>query len=122
MVIACLAQATGSANGLRLQCRELAGWAGVEAGMRHHGVGRALVVALGAVVVLVAGDGQAAGDELIERLEADFEAEVARAADPQPLREAARLLAETNQSDRWGQYAEATRLLRRARAKGGIPL
>ena len=43
-------------------------------------------------------------DKLIVRLDADFEALVAADPNRQQVREAARLLEETNQSDRWTQY------------------
>ena len=65
--------------------------------------------------------GRVAADDLIKQLDSDFEVEVSRDARPQPLRDAARLLAETNQSDRWTNYAEATRVLRRARNRDHQP-
>jgi hypothetical protein len=66
--------------------------------------------------------GQMPEDKLLARLDADFERLVK--ADPQAerVREAARLLAETNNNSRWTNYSAATKILRETRSKAGIPL
>ncbi|HBI43368.1 MAG TPA: hypothetical protein DDY78_11010 [Planctomycetales bacterium] len=61
-------------------------------------------------------------DKLLQKLDADFEELLKKEKDPQPLREAARLLERTNNSDRWTAYMEAVAILRRTRAKAAIPL
>jgi hypothetical protein len=62
------------------------------------------------------------GDKLIQQLDADFEELVKKEKDPQPMREAARLLDQTNQSDRWMSYGDALAVIRRTRSKAAIPL
>ena len=66
--------------------------------------------------------GSAESDKLIQQLDADFEELVKKEKDPQPLRDAARLLDQTNESDRWGSYVPGVAIIRRTRSKAGIPL
>jgi hypothetical protein len=61
-------------------------------------------------------------EALVKALDADFEELLKKEKDPQPLRDAARLLAQTNTSDRWLYYSEATALLRKHRSRAAIPL
>ena len=61
-------------------------------------------------------------DKLLVRLDADFESLVAADANRQQVREAARLLEETNQSGHQWQYRDALRILRRTRPKAAVPL
>lgn len=61
-------------------------------------------------------------DQLIAELEADFATLIKAERDPQPIRRAARLLEETNNSDRWSSYREAVFLIRQTRSKAAIPL
>lgn len=61
-------------------------------------------------------------DHLLEELEADFEILIKSERDPHLIRRAARLLAETNNSDRWSNYREALVLIRQTRSKAAIPL
>lgn len=61
-------------------------------------------------------------DHLINELEADFETLVKSERDPHLVRRAARLLEETNNSDRWSNYREALVLIRQTRSKAAIPL
>lgn len=62
-------------------------------------------------------------DPLIAQLARDFD-DLAKAdpANEARLREAAKLLAETNQSDRWTNYGSATAILRQTRSKAAVPL
>src|SRR5262245_51900593 len=62
------------------------------------------------------------GDKLIEQLDADFEPLLKKERDPEPLRKAARLLKETNQSSTWTNYSSACAILRQARSKAAVPL
>jgi hypothetical protein len=57
-----------------------------------------------------------------EQLEVDFQELLRKERDPGPLREAARLLERTNQSDRWLDYQAAVAILRRGRSKAAVPL
>jgi hypothetical protein len=61
-------------------------------------------------------------DKLLKQLDEDFEAALKTEKDPQPIRKAARLLEETNQSDRWTQYGDALAIIRQNRSKAAIPL
>lgn len=61
-------------------------------------------------------------DFLLEELEADFETLIKSERDPHLVRRAARLLEETNNSDRWSNYREAIVLIRQTRSKAAIPL
>ncbi|MCI0458787.1 MAG: hypothetical protein L0Z62_17650, partial [Gemmataceae bacterium] len=61
-------------------------------------------------------------DPLLKQLDSDFEALVKAEKDPQPLREAARLLAATDSSSNWTNYSSVTTLLRRSRARAAVPL
>jgi len=75
------------------------------------------------MTVLGLGCGVAAGgDELIEQLDKDYKKLLAEESNPQPLREAARLLEGTNQSSRWTDYSKAVRIIRKSRSKAAIPL
>jgi hypothetical protein len=62
------------------------------------------------------------GEDVIKALDADFQELLKKEKDPQPLRDAARLLAQTNQSDRWTKYMDAIALLRRHRSPAAVPL
>jgi hypothetical protein len=75
-----------------------------------------------ALVLAVLSLGQAAEDKLLAGLDADFERLVVKEPRGERVREAARLLAETNDSDRWTNYSAATKILRETRPKAGIPL
>jgi hypothetical protein len=66
--------------------------------------------------------GSAGPDDLLKQLDEDFETALKAEKDPQPLKKAARLLEQTNQSDRWTDYGEALSLLRHNRSKAAIPL
>jgi hypothetical protein len=61
-------------------------------------------------------------DMLLKQLDEDFETILKAEKDPQPFRKAARLLEQTNQSDRWTEYHEALTLLRQNRSKAAFPL
>jgi hypothetical protein len=61
-------------------------------------------------------------DKLLKQLDDDYETILKAEKDPLPLRKAARLLQETNQSDRWMQYGDALALIRQNRSKAAIPL
>jgi hypothetical protein len=61
-------------------------------------------------------------DKLVKQLEADFEELVKAEKDPQPIREAARLLDKTNTNDVWTSYLRGLAILRRTRSKAGVPL
>jgi hypothetical protein len=61
-------------------------------------------------------------ENLVKALDADFQELLKKEKDPQPLRDAARLLASTNQSDRWTDYMRAVALLRQHRSKAAVPL
>jgi hypothetical protein len=61
-------------------------------------------------------------DKLLQKLDADFEELLQKEKDPQPLREAARLLERTNNGDRWTSYMDGVAILRRKRSKAAIPL
>src|ERR1700730_9984897 len=61
-------------------------------------------------------------DKLLVQLDKDFEAILKTEKDPHLLRRAARLLEETNQSDRWTQYGDALSIIRQTRSKPAIPL
>lgn len=61
-------------------------------------------------------------DNLLDELEADFETLIKSERDPHLIRRAARLLEETNNSDRWTNYLEALVLIRQTRSKAAIPL
>jgi HEAT repeat protein len=74
---------------------------------------------LAAVVVCLPA---AEDDKLIERLNRDFAELLETEKDPRTLRDAARVLEETNQSDRWTNYSTAVAMLRRSRAKAAVPL
>ena len=63
-----------------------------------------------------------ADEKIIQQLEADFEQLLKEERNPQLLRDAARLLEQTNQSDRWTNYSSATALLCRSRSKAAVPL
>ncbi len=60
--------------------------------------------------------------ELLAKLDASYEKLVANDPQAAEVRKAARLLAETNSSDRWTNYSAATKILRDTRPKAGIPL
>lgn len=66
--------------------------------------------------------GQVEDLKLLAGLDADFERLVKDDPLAEDVREAARLLAATNNSDRWTNYSKATAILRRTRSKAGIPL
>jgi hypothetical protein len=57
---------------------------------------------------------------LLQRLETDYQQLLAAEPNPEPVRQAARLLAETNV--RWTNHNKALTLLRKHRSKAGIPL
>ncbi|HEX5270255.1 MAG TPA: HEAT repeat domain-containing protein [Gemmataceae bacterium] len=61
-------------------------------------------------------------DALIKALDDDFQELLKKEKDPQPLRDAARLLAANNASDRWLNYSNATELLRKHRSRAAVPL
>jgi hypothetical protein len=60
-------------------------------------------------------------DKLVERLDADFETLVAQDPNRVQMRQAARLLEESNERGGWG-YREALKIVRQTRCKAGIPL
>jgi hypothetical protein len=60
--------------------------------------------------------------ELYRQLDDDFQELLKAEADPEPLREAARLLAQTDQGAHWTSFFQATALLRQHRSKAAIPL
>jgi hypothetical protein len=55
-------------------------------------------------------------------LQAEYEEALAREPNPQVVRNAAKLLEETNQSSHWTNYFQAMTILRQARPKAGLPL
>ncbi|MEW6737802.1 MAG: HEAT repeat domain-containing protein [Acidobacteriota bacterium] len=59
---------------------------------------------------------------LYQQLDDDFEELLKTERNQEPLREAARLLAETNQNSHWMNFYDATALIRRHRSKAAIPL
>jgi hypothetical protein len=59
---------------------------------------------------------------LIRQLDADFQNLLANEPHAESVREAARLLAETNQNSRWMNFFQATALLRKHRPRAGVPL
>ena len=61
-------------------------------------------------------------DKLIVQLDADFEELVKKEKDPVPLREAAKLLDQTNQNSRWTSYMDGLAIIRRTRSKAAVPL
>jgi hypothetical protein len=61
-------------------------------------------------------------EAFLRKLEAEYQELLRVEKNPQPIREAAALLAKTNQSDNWTAYMGATHLLRRHRSKAAIPL
>ena len=60
-------------------------------------------------------------DKLVQRLDADFEALAAQDPNRVQLRQAARLMEETNNRGGWG-FLEAQKIVRQTRSKAGIPL
>jgi WD40 repeat protein/HEAT repeat protein len=62
------------------------------------------------------------GDKLVKLLDADFEELLAKERDPAALREAARLFESSKKPSAWTDYSKALAILRRTRAKAGIPL
>ena len=66
--------------------------------------------------------GQAEEDKLLAKLDASVEKLLNNDVQAEEIRKAARLLAETNSSDRWTNYAGAVKILRQTRSKAGIPL
>jgi HEAT repeat protein len=60
--------------------------------------------------------------KIVTRLEADFQQLLLKDKNPQPLRDAARLLEQTNESDRWTNYLAALTTLRRVRSRAAVPL
>lgn len=75
------------------------------------------------LVLLAALSGGEVGEEkLLAKLDADVEKLLEDDPLAQEVRKAARLLAETNNSDRWTNYSAATKILRQTRSKAGIPL
>jgi hypothetical protein len=66
--------------------------------------------------------GQTAEARLLAGLDADFERLVKVDPQAERVREAARLLAETNDNSHWTNYSAATKILRETRSKAGIPL
>ena len=76
-----------------------------------------------ALVFLAAFGWEAVGEEkLLAKLDADVEMLLEDDPQAQEVRKAARLLAETNNSDHWTNYSAATKILRQTRSKAGIPL
>jgi hypothetical protein len=59
---------------------------------------------------------------LIRCLDDDYQDLLKTADHPQPLRDAANLLAETNQNTHWTNYAKAVELIRQHRCKAAVPL
>ena len=74
------------------------------------------------VLVAVLALGQMTEDKLLAGLDADFERLVKVDPQAERVREAAQLLAETNNNSRWTNYSAATKILRETRSKAGIPL
>jgi hypothetical protein len=61
-------------------------------------------------------------EKLLAGLDTDITALLRQEKDPQLVREAARLLEQTNDSDRWTNYLDAIARLRRSRAMAAVPL
>ena len=59
---------------------------------------------------------------LYARLDSDYLNLLAADKDPKPLRDAADLIARTDQSSNWTNYAKALEIIRQHRAKAAIPL
>ncbi len=59
---------------------------------------------------------------LCQRLDRDYADLLDREPHPEPIREAAGLLAGTNRNSRWADYFKAVELLRQHRSKAAIPL
>jgi len=66
--------------------------------------------------------GLADEDKLLAKLDASVEKLLKNDPQAAEVRKAARLLAETNSSDRWTSYKGALQILRQTRSKAGIPL
>ena len=62
-----------------------------------------------------------ADDQLIQQLDADYQALLEKEKDPQPMRDAAQALEGTDQRGHWG-YLEGLKIIRRTRSKAAIPL
>jgi hypothetical protein len=59
---------------------------------------------------------------LLDRLDNDYHNLLAVDDHPEPIREAATLLEQTNQNNRWTNYAKAVEILRQHRSKAAVPL
>ena len=74
------------------------------------------VFLIGIMACSIAGE-----DKLVDRLDADFEALVAKDPNRVQLRQAAQLMAESNQRGGWG-FLEAQKIIRKTRSKAAVPL
>ena len=63
-----------------------------------------------------------AEDNLTQQLDADYQALLKQEKDPQPMRDAARALEETDRIAHWTRYTEGLQIIRRTRSKAAVPL
>jgi hypothetical protein len=61
-------------------------------------------------------------DTVLRQLDADFEELLKKEKDPQPMRQAARLLDQTDHGGSWFSYMDGVAIIRKTRSKAGIPL
>ncbi|HEX5103830.1 MAG TPA: hypothetical protein VFV87_08475, partial [Pirellulaceae bacterium] len=66
--------------------------------------------------------GEISEKDLLARLDASYAKLLEDEPSAAEVQRAARLLAETNQRDRWTNYSAATKILRQTRPQAGIPL
>ena len=64
--------------------------------------------------------GQTPEEKLLAKLDASFEKTLENDPHAERMRTAANLLQETNQSDRWTNYASAAKIIRETRSKAAM--